>query len=141
TLGALCEGLASNGWTRMGAPDQAVLLIDTLNIYGTLHIANPESGNNAIWQLPLQTPSVRYVAPETTRGLIAADSTRLSVDPAWLTLEDWCGFFDVDPFADPLGHLLSVVVDHTQQKWQVADRTPGTPETSGIADLLDTLDQ
>src|SRR5882724_7046687 len=39
TLGALCEGLVSSTWLRMGAAAQAVLLIDTLNIYGTLHVA------------------------------------------------------------------------------------------------------
>ena len=144
TLGAICEGLVADGWARMGQRDQAVLLIDTLNIYGTLHVsADSTDASRRFWQLPACLPSVRYVAPESTRSTIAADSTRLTVDPAWLTLEDWCGFFDVDPFADPLGHLLGVVVNSVGERWQQRE-TDGqsSPEhRSGIEDCLRELDR
>src|SRR5438270_4517309 len=46
TLGALCEGLVADSWLRMGAADQAVLLIDTLNIYGTLHVQADNGGSD-----------------------------------------------------------------------------------------------
>src|SRR5260370_29572493 len=131
TLGALCEGLVANSWLRMGAVDQAVLLIDTLNIYGTLHVtADMTGGDTRLWQLPSHVANVRYVAPEVTRSTIAAESTRLTVDPAWLTLEDWCGFFDVDAFADPLGHLLGVVLNGARERWQ---QTASGIESSGVA--------
>ena len=142
TLGALCEGLVASSWVRMGAPDQAVLLIDTLNIYGTLHVAADVTGvDRRLWQLPTHVINVRYVAPEVTRSAIAADSIRLTVDPAWLTLEDWCGFFDVDPFADPLGHLLGVMLDRVQEQWQTTDvaAMPDAPRT-GIEDCIRVLD-
>src|SRR2546425_1743223 len=144
TLGALCEGLVANSWLRMGAPDQAVLLIDTLNIYGTLHVAaDMTGGDKRLWQLPAHVANVRYVAPEVTRSTIAAESTRLTVDPAWLTLEDWCGFFDIDPFADPLGHLLGIVLNAARDRWQQntgAIRAPGVART-GIEDCIQVLDR
>jgi DNA helicase HerA-like ATPase len=131
TLGALCEGLVANSWLRMGVADQAVLLIDTLNIYGTLHVAADMTGRDTgLWQLPSHVANVRYVAPEVTRSTIASESTRLTIDPAWLTLEDWCGFFDIDPFADPLGHLLGVVLNGARERWQ---QPAGAIEVAGIA--------
>ncbi len=142
TLGALCEGLVANSWLRMGQPDQAVLLVDTLNIYGTLHVPSDESApERRLWQLPSGVPNVRYLAPEPTRPMLAAESTPLSVDPAWLTLEDWCGFFGVDPFADPLGHLLGVVLDAVTERWrEPKDRPAGNAEVSGIEDCIRVLD-
>jgi len=140
TLGVLCEGLVADSWLRSGAPDQAVLLLDTLNIYGTLHVQADSGGNQKLWQMPSHASKVRYLAPEATRSKIAAESLRLTIDPSWLTLEDWCGFFDVDPFADPLGHLLAVVLDAAKQHWQVHQGESNRPK-SGIEDLLDALDR
>src|SRR6266540_671258 len=97
TLGVLCEGLVAESWLKLGHPDQAVLLLDTLNIYGTFHVPAPAGANKApadLWQLPSNVARVRYVAPEHTRPMIASESMRLTVDPAWLTLEDWCAFFE-----------------------------------------------
>lgn len=143
TLGALCEGLVADSWIRLGQPDQAVLLIDTLNIFGTLHVAaDTASGGGSAqqWQLPSHAARVRYLAPEITRPMIAADSLRLTVDPAWLTLEDWCSFFDIDPFADPLGHLLGVVLEATKQRWD-ENHGNGGSDRSGIEAMLQVLDQ
>lgn len=140
TLGVLCEGLVADSWVRMGEPDQAVLLIDTLNIYGTLHVPPNEVGTERrLWQLPVNVPKVRYLAPEITRALIAGESTTLTVDPAWLTLEDWCGLFDVDPFADPLGHLLGVVLEGVRDRWRDVN-SPIAAQDSGIGDCIRVLD-
>lgn len=143
TLGALCEGLVADSWMRLGQPDQAVLLIDTLNIYGTLHApADTTGADYRLWQLPSHVANVRYVAPEASRSTIAADSMRLTVDPAWLTLEDWCGLFDVDPFADPMGHLLGVMLEAVRQRWQRQEPAGAgqSSQTSGIPDCLYVLD-
>lgn len=141
TLGALCEGLVSRSWLRVGAADQAALLLDTLNIFGTLHVPAQAYGTAGdAWQLPTGTPNVRYLAPEQTRQNIAAPSLRLSLDPAWLTLEDWCAFFDVDPFADPLGHLLSVLLDAVQPTWALPPDPTPSPLASGIDQLRTALD-
>lgn len=141
TLGALCEGLVAESWLRMGVPDQAVLLIDTLNIYGTFHVQADAGGSDRrLWQLPNDVAHVRYVAPEITRATIAADSTPLTIDPAWLTLEDWCGFFDVDPFADPLGHLLGVVLEAVRDTWTQPSDDSQNPPRTGIEDCMRVLD-
>jgi hypothetical protein len=141
TLGALCEGLVAQSWVRLGKPDQAVLLIDTLNIYGTLHVpAEDTRGERQMWQLPSQIAPVRYVAPEHTRKSIAGDSIRLTIDPAWFTLEDWCGFFDVDPFADPLGHLLAVVLEVVGRQWKEENATTHVQTQSGIDDCIHVLE-
>jgi hypothetical protein len=145
TLGVLCEGLAARSWLRLGPPDQAILLIDTLNIYGTLHVpisrTDHASGDRRLWQLPDERIDVHYIAPEQTRANIAAPSTRLTLDPAWLTLEDWCSFFEVDPFSDPLGHLLSVVLDAVQSRWTGAPDSPVATPSTGIGDLCHVLDR
>jgi hypothetical protein len=145
TLGVLCEGLVSDNWLRLGPPDQAVLLLDTLNIYGTLHIPAGDAASLAAetrqWQLPTYTANVRYLAPENSRSMIAADSTRLTVDPAWLTLEDWCGFFDFDPFSDPPGHLLGVILEAARQRWvNTETKATSTESRSGIGDMLTALE-
>jgi len=145
TLGAICEGLVSNDWLRLGQPNQAVFLIDTLNIYGTLHIAaaneQARSVETQTWQLPRQVAKTLYIAPEHTRPLIAAASLRLTVDPIWLTLEDWCGFFDVDPFADPLGHLLAIILDAARRQWARVDiAAQGAVPQSGISEIIQALD-
>jgi uncharacterized protein DUF87 len=147
TLGALCESLVSTQWARLGTPDQAVLLIDTLNIYGTLHIPAPKTGEQQAavraWQLPQETPTTRYLAPEDVRSAIPANSSVLTVDPAWLTLEDWCGFFDFDPFADPAGHLLAIILEAARQRWREDDitgRIDAGPQ-AGVADILNALDR
>lgn len=138
TLGALCEGLVSSSWLRLGHADQAVLLIDTLNIYGTFHVPSIESGaERPLWQLPSSGVQVKYLAPESSRGLISAPSTRLTVDPAWLTLEDWCSLFDIDPFADPMGHLMGAVFDVTKEKWRREE--PAQADNSGIRDCIDVI--
>ena len=116
TLGVLCEGIVANSWLRAGPPDQAVLLIDTLNIYGTFHAQTGSTEATRLWQLPCHAANVRYIAPEVTRPGIAAESVALTLDPRWLTLEDWCGLFDVDPFSDPLGHLLGLVVRSVEEQ-------------------------
>lgn len=140
TLGALCEGLVADSWLRLGPPDQAVLLIDTLNIYGTLHVPSPEIGaDRGLWQLPIGVTTVRYLAPESSRSLISAPSIRLTVDPAWLTLEDWCSLFDVDPFSDPMGHLMGAVFDVVKEKWKSATTEPSETSPSGIEDCLDVI--
>ncbi|MGH9428989.1 MAG: ATP-binding protein, partial [Terriglobia bacterium] len=138
--------LVADSWLRLGLSDQAVLLVDTLNIYGTLHV-QADTGRRVpndtrLWQLPAHAARVRYLAPEGTRPMIAAESQRLTIDPAWLTLEDWCGFFDVDPFADPLGHLLAILLDAAKQVWQADPHRKESPsQQSGIHDLLQALDQ
>ncbi len=145
TLGVVCEGLVAQSWLRLGPPDQAVLLIDTLNIYGTLHVptamADGTSDERRLWQLPSELPTIRYVAPEATRSMIPAPSIPLTVDPAWLTLEDWCNFFDVDPFADPMGHLLGILVESVKARWAHQDKVANVSKpSSGVEDLLNTLD-
>lgn len=142
TLGVLCEGAVADSWLRLGKPAQAVLLIDTLNIYGTLHVPVDPTRLNAqggsLWQLPGEVPKVRYVLPEVSRAMLAAESLPLTVDPVWLTLEDWCGFFEVDPFADPVGHLLAIVVEEARRQWASGQASGGTG--SGIPTMLSVID-
>jgi uncharacterized protein len=94
----------------------------------------------AQWQLPAGAIDARYVVPEATRQLVGADSIRLSVDPAWLTIEDWCGLFEVDPFADPMGHLLGIVIEAARQQWLSPGAPPPRGHSSGVDDLLHILD-
>jgi len=142
TLGTICEGLVSKSWLRLGFPDQAVLLLDTLNIYGALHVPiGNATGGRELWHVPTEALPVQYVAPERTRSTIVGESIALTVDPAWLTLEDWCGLFDVDPFSDPLGHLLAVILDAVQSTWQLRGASGHNDQVhSGVDDCLRCLD-
>ncbi len=116
TLGVLAEGLASDSWVGQGECDkQAVLLIDTLNVYGGMHYPaanvlakdSPQVRELDRWKLPMEAPTVRYLVPSGTRPPDDAETLHLAIRPCDLASDDWAGVFGLDTFSDPMGQLIA----------------------------------
>src|ERR1700692_1630772 len=115
TLGALAEGLAASGWTRQGSLEQGVLILDTMNVYLTMPFgvdATYDSGNDAVkemrrWRLTAEQPRMALFRPRGTLLPAAIPSSEVSLRASDLGADEWCGLFEADAFADPLGHLVT----------------------------------
>lgn len=115
TLGVLAEGLASKGWMRQGEGAQGVLIIDTMNVFltmpfltaDTLPSTSPEVRELHKWKIPPERIPLTLFRPRGTSLPEGVTSKQISLKPSDLGAEEWCGLFEVDPFADPLGHLIT----------------------------------
>lgn len=150
TLGVLAEGLAMNGWMRQGALTQGVLLLDTMNVYLTLPYGLVETVSAASrevqelhrWQLAPEAPLTALFHPAGTTPPPSVVSRELTLRPSDLGIDEWCGLFEVDPFADPLGHLMTEVFGKVAlDGYADEDGRPYPPNpVFNIDDLIAALD-
>jgi hypothetical protein len=152
TLGAIAEGLVSTAWVHQGEVQQGVLVLDTMNVFLTMpfgvtdtHVeASPEVKELRRWGLPAEAPKTILFAPAGTtipRDLIAS---RITLRASDLGLDEWCGLFEVDPFVDPMGHLISLL--HAKLTAEgVTDKHTGaiTAPKSGFSlpEMIDALER
>ena len=150
TLGVLAEGLASDTWVRQGDGSQGVLVIDTMNVFltmpfltaETLPAASPEMRDLLRWKIPSERIPLTLFRPRGTTLPTGVSSVEISLKPSDLGADEWCGLFEVDPFSDPLGHLITelhgkVALDgylDDQQEKNIAANVD-----FGIDDLLSAL--
>ena len=117
TLGGIAEGLVSDTWINQSNISPAVLILDTMNVFLTMPFAvedtlskdNPDWLAARRWQLRSEGAAPCLFSPagsEVPPGVVTQPITLRASD---LGPEEWCGLFDVDPFVDPLGHLLTTV--------------------------------
>lgn len=118
TLGVLAESLVCNGWARQGqTAGQAVLLIDTMNVFLTMPYLVPDvygSESREVkelsqWRIEAENLNVRLFQPSGTVPPPGAKSDYISIRPSDLSAEDWAAIFQVDTFSDPMGQLISEV--------------------------------
>lgn len=114
TLGVLAEGLVAKNWVCQGAVDQGVLILDTMNVYLTmphevdsLPVTAASRQDALKWKLGAGSVPTRLFHPRGTDIPAGVSSQEVSLRPSELGPEEWCGLFEVDPFADPLGHLMT----------------------------------
>lgn len=116
TLGVLIEGLTTDGWIAQGNPTaQAVIVFDTMNVFltaGTLAASVASKNTNMgadlrRWQLPQSKPRISFYHPAGTAGPVEVGSQEFGLRATDVLLEDWYRFFELDPYADPIAHLLS----------------------------------
>ena len=116
TLGVLAESLACNGWTRQGAVSgQAVLLIDTMNVFLTMPFLVPdvygaqsdEAKDLRQWRIEAEKLNVKLFHPHGTTVPPGVSSNHIAIRPSDLSAEDWAAIFQVDTFSDPMGQLIS----------------------------------
>ena len=148
TLGALAEALVSEGWLRQGAMGQGVLILDTMNVYLTMPFSAAElpdeehAKETSRWKLPRESVAVALFHPRGTTTPPGLRSTEFTLRPSDLQAEEWCGLFDADPFADPLGHLMTelhgkVALDGYYDA-EAGQHRPAQPGF-GLEDLLKAL--
>ena len=117
TLGILAEGLAAKGWLKQGSMSQGVLILDTMNVFLTMPFGvqrtYPERSDTVKelrkWKLEAEDITTTLFHPAGTIVPEELEGKEITLRPADLAPEDWCGLFEADPFADPLGHLIAEV--------------------------------
>lgn len=118
TLGALAEGLVSNEWVRQGDFEQGIVVLDTMNVFLTMPFGvreiekddSPAVQELEKWKIDPESMPLDLFAPAGTTVPSALTSTVITLRASDLAVEEWCGLFDVDPFIDPMGHLLTQLV-------------------------------
>lgn len=115
TLGIIAEGLASNNWIKQGDRKQAVLLLDTMNVFITMPYNvedifdenTPQVKEIRRWDLKKEKFNIVLFYPKGTLPPSEGLSKEISVRPADLSSEDWAALFGVDTYTDPMGQLIA----------------------------------
>jgi hypothetical protein len=121
TLGVLVEGLGAQGWIRQGSFQQGMLILDSMNVYLTMPfgIESTLSADSAAvkelrkWKLEPEQLAMTLFHPRGTTTPTGVTSVEITLRPSDLGPDEWCGLFEADPFADPLGHLITEVYAKT----------------------------
>lgn len=117
TLGAIAEGLISDGWVRQGQSSQGVLILDTMNVFLTMPFAVKDFEKNSSdavkelqrWRLPPSPSAINLFSPLGATLPDAVYATTITLRASDLEPEEWCGLFEIDPFVDAMGHLLTTL--------------------------------
>lgn len=151
TLGVLAEGLAAAGWTKQGSMSQGVLILDTMNVFLTMVYGSPDTHAEDSpevkelrkWKIGTEQLPITLWQPSGTSVPAGVATKEISLRPSDLGADEWCGLFEADPFADPLGHLITEVHGKVALDGYIdsrsGDATPPNP-TFGIDDLLTALE-
>ena len=115
TLGAIAEGLAASGWVRQGNVNQGVLVLDSMNVFLTMPFSveqihkgdAPEIQELRRWKLEPEAFSPLIFRPRGTTAPVGLVTSEVTLKPSDFGSEEWCGLFEADPFADPLGNLIT----------------------------------
>ena len=150
TLGVLAESLACNGWARQGAASgQAVLLIDTMNVFLTMPFLIPEvygpqsdeAKDLSQWRIEAENLNVKLFHPHGTTPPPEVSSNHIAIRPSDLSAEDWAAIFQVDTFSDPMGQLISEVHEKVAIEGYMDDQGNQVHPNRefSLEDLLDCL--
>jgi hypothetical protein len=151
TLGVIAEGLVAQGWTRQGSTSQGVLILDTMNVFLTMPFASvdtyPEESSEVRdllkWRIASEELGINLFRPSGTSTPSGVTAREISLRPSDLGPDEWCGLFEVDPFADPLGHLITELHGKVALDGYVDGRSNSTVPPNwvfGIEDLLTALE-
>lgn len=124
TLGVLLEGLASDEWIRQGTEKQAVVMVDTMNVFITMsHATEDVHGATAHevaelerWRLKKEAFDVVLFYPKGTVAPPEGVSREMSLRPSDLSAEDWAALFGFDTYRDPMGQLLADVYERVVEE-------------------------
>ena len=113
SLGVFAENLASSQWIRQGTQKQAVLLLDTMNVFTTMPYNVEEihkKDSNQLkelrkWGLSNENLLMKIFYPRGTPKPPEGDSQELSIKACDLNAEDWASLFGVDTYSDPIGQF------------------------------------
>ena len=152
TLGVLAESLACQGWARQGdQTGQAVLLIDTMNVFLTMPFVVPdvygsesdEGKELRRWRIDPEDLNVKLFHPHGTVAPPEVSSDYMAIRPSDLAAEDWAAIFQVDTFSDPMGQLISEVHEKvTAEGYTDGEGTEVEPSSEfSLDDLIVCLDR
>ena len=151
TLGALAEGLVSNAWVKQGSFDQGIIILDTMNVFLTMPFSindTEPSSSPAVqelkkWRIEPEALPLDLFAPAGGKVPAEVNAGTITLRASDLGIEEWCGLFEVDPFVDPMGHLITLLISKAAKQ----SASVSSPAQTGIAarpysiqDLLSILD-
>jgi hypothetical protein len=151
TLGALAEGLVSNSWVKHGEFGQGIVVLDTMNVFLTMPfgVSDVESESSPSvqelkkWKIDPETIPLNLFVPAGSQVPSALSASTITLRASDLGIEEWCGLFDVDPFVDPMGHLITSLISKISERGTF-DRNSGrhhqAKQQYGIDDLIFALD-
>ena len=148
TLGSIAEGLVSKTWVHQGGMSPGVLILDTMNVYltmpfaveGTLADDNPDLGEARRWKLDVEEIRSKLFSPGGVALPKEVEGENIALRASDLGPEEWCGLFEVDPFVDPMGHLLTTIC-HKLVTEGTRDKETGEERAAmGIFDLPDMIE-
>jgi DNA helicase HerA-like ATPase len=115
TLGVILEGLASNNWIKQGNKQQAIVMIDTMNVFITMpHNVEEVYGGKSKeleelkrWGLEKENFNIILFYPRGTLPPPEGNSKEIAIKPSDLSAQDWTALFGFDTYSDPMGQLIS----------------------------------
>ena len=151
TLGTIAEGMISAQWLHRGSQQQALLLLDTMNIFSTmLYSVDEVFGADSVeakelkrWGLTREAINLHFFYPRGTEAPPEGPSTELTLRASDLSAEDWASLFGVDTYRDPIGQLISDLYDTVALEGYVSssgEEVSPNPHYA-IVDLLRGLDE
>ena len=150
TLGVIIEGLASDNWIRQGSRKQAILMLDTMNVFITMHHnideiyaeRRREMQEFKRWRLNSEQYNICLLYPRGTPRPLEGASREIAIRPADLDDQDWAALFGVDTYSDPMGQLIADLYEKVvMEGYEDASGARIEPETNySINSLLRCLD-
>ncbi|MCL0103892.1 DUF87 domain-containing protein [Dehalococcoidia bacterium] len=151
TLGIIAEGLSSDAWLRQGNRKQAILLIDSMNVFITMpHLVEETYGSSSLqaqelrkWAVPKEILEMTLLYPRGSPFPPEGRSKEISIRPADLSAEDWATLFEVDTYSDPMGQLIAELYEKVAVEGYTnsSGATVQSNSSYSIQDLLTCLDQ
>lgn len=151
TLGTIAEGLVSTTWVNQSGMLPAVVILDTMNVFLTMPFSVEETSSTTSpewlaarkWKVRSDEVAPRLYRPAGSELPPGVSAHPIMLRASDLGQEEWCGLFEVDPFVDPLGHLLTTVYSTLSTDGGV-DKKSGQqiPQRDHftIADMIHVLD-
>jgi uncharacterized protein len=151
TLGALAEGLVSKSWAKQGEFNQGVIVLDTMNVFLTMPFgvndveaeSSPAVQELKKWKINPEAVPLDLFAPAGSQVPSELTASTITLRASDLGVEEWCGLFEVDPFVDPMGHLITSLISKITEHG-VFDRNTGRQHAAAnqyaIEDMIFGLD-
>ena len=147
TLGAIAESMVSKEF-RMGEPENAVLIFDTLNIFWTMQqpvASGPQSEELKKWGFEtksIQNSMVYYPRGHKKEWMDEYNFQEFSISTSDINADDITDLFELNPITDPQGQLISEVFDKTAERgYDTRSGEHVNPiRNFAISDLIDCLD-
>lgn len=150
TLGVLAESLASSQWIKQGVQKQAILVLDTMNVFLTMPHSvesvfgskSPEFRELEQWGLKAENLPIKLFYPRGTDAPPEGITSELALKASDLTGEDWAALFGVDTYSEPTGQLISELYDKVALEGYTNGQSKTIPPNPNylVTDLILCLD-
>ena len=150
TLGVLLEGLASKKWIRQGRNQQAIVMLDTMNVFITMpHATEDVYGCKTKWveelrkwNLEKEDFDIVLFYPRGTPRPPEGNSKEIAVKPSDLSAEDWASLFGFDTYSDPMGQLIADLYEKVAEVGfdHVSGQRIDAKREYSVDDLIECLD-